>query len=331
MEPTYSMSAYAVFVVVGLSALAARGFTSAAAGTALGVAVVGMAFEVSYKVRRHPDRALPHRRALDRVVRRQWLAIALVGTGVSVAFEAAGSAPLGHASPLLRALPIGLVVAATTIYVSSLVDWYWILPKVSGMVGLAPCERTGGERFAGVTKIWFFHRAAATTVVTFVVAGVPGYMAGSTGGHGGASAAWVVLGSALAIGYNSVNNGLTTTFRYAFNPRIFVGDIIRVRPNVEDAQAVDAYVVDVSIQGFRYQVMRDGVAETALFADRGTLVSIDQIARTMRSPTPHAACKRVGQCQAINWYCFRNPNASTIGHGDAAEPVAYEEAANPAP
>jgi hypothetical protein len=178
MEPRISMSVYAIVVATALSALAARGFGFPAAAIAAGIAITAATSEMTYR--------------------------------------SASERPLAHAPAIAQALIVGVTVASCAVYVSSLVDWYWILPKVSGMIGLAPCERAGGERFAAVTKMWFFHRAAATTIVTFVLAGVPGYMAGR-GAGGAEGAGWAVLGSALAIGYNSVNSGLTAAFRYAFN------------------------------------------------------------------------------------------------------------------
>jgi hypothetical protein len=317
------MSSYAVVVALGLAALAARGFGLTAVGIAVGVLLVGAGFDVTYRTRRREDRVLSHRRTLDWIVRRQWLGIAVFGSGVGAALQSVDAAPLQHAPPVVQALTVGLVVAATTIYVSSLIDWYWVLPKISGMVGLAPCERTGGERFAGVTKIWFFHRATATTIVTFVLAGVPGYMAGSTGGHSAVSTGWVVLGSALAIGYNSVNTGLTAAFRYAFNPRFHVGDIIRVRADPEDSTMQDAYVADVSIQGLKYKLPPDESEATPKFADKGLLLPMDAIGRTNRARQPQAPCKDIEHCRAVNWYCFRNPNASTIADSDESPPVPY--------
>jgi hypothetical protein len=316
------MSAFVVFVVVGLAGLAARGFGATTVSIALGVFVTGIALELSYRVRRSPQRIMDHRRKLDTVVRVQLLAIVIAGVVATVGFGAFESAPLEHAIPVVQAMIVGIVIASTAIYVSSLVDWYWVLPKVSGMVGLAPCERTGGERFAGVTKLWFFHRAAATTVVTFVLAGVPGYLA-STSDGGTVSTGWVVLGSALAIGYNSVNSGLTAAFRYSFNPRFFVGDVIRVRANPEDAELCDAYVVDVSIQGAKFKVLPGAAPSKAKFVDKGSLLPIAEIDRTNRTRDPHRACDHAEACRAMNWYCFRNPNAHAGGDSDEARPVPY--------
>ena len=322
MEPKYSMTAYIVCLGVGLTALAARGFGLTVAAIAAGILLVGLAFEVSYRARRHEQRVLGPRRALDRIVRRQWLGIGIFGCAIGGTLQVAGVAPLDRTHDVLQALTVGLVVAASAIYVSSLVDWYWVLPKIAGMVGLAPCERAGGDHFAGVTKVWFFHRAAATTIVTFVLAAVPGYMAGATGAKGAASTGWVVLGAALAIGYNSVNNGLTPAFRNAFNPRFIVGDIIRVRADPEDRKLQDAYVVDVSIAGLKYK-LKSALSDPAAFTHRGTLLPMEAIARTSHARHAKPVCPNVGQCRAVNWYCFRNGNANGRSGSDESAPLPY--------
>lgn len=322
MEPRYSMTAYSVLVIASLGALSARGFTATAVAIALGVCGVGAALDASYLLRRKGDRALGHRRRLDRVVRLQWIGIGALGGCLSIAIGQVDPPPLAHAVAVVQTIVMGIAIASPTIYVSSLVDWYWVLPKVSGMVGPAPCERTGGEGFAGVTKVWLFHRAAATTVVTFVLAGVPGYMA-TTAGEGSEGAGWVILGSALAIGFNSVNNGLTLAFRYAFNPRLFVGDIVRVRANPEDAELKDAYVVDASIQGLKYKLIEDVATRDPCFRDKGELLPIDRIATTGRARDPGAPCPSVERCRAANWYCFRNCGAHDLKVSDASPPISW--------
>lgn len=317
------MTAYAVVVVIALAALSARGFTGAAEWVAAGLFVVGAGFELAYLVRRKGDRVMPHRRRLDNVVRAQWCGIAAVGVAVAAAFHAAGYAPLSEAATFVQTLVIGVVVAAPTIYVSSLVDWYWILPKVSGMTGLAPCERPAEERWAGVTGIWFFHRAVATAVVTGVLAAVPGYMAGSTSAGGAASAGWVLLGSALAIGYNSVNTGLRTAFAYAFNPPVHVGDIIRVRDEPEDREMKNAYVVDVSVQGLKYKLVPAGPVPKPRFSQKGRPLSMEEVGKARRVSEPRPPCNGMERCQAINWYCLRNAQANGTVDEDGGEPVSW--------
>jgi hypothetical protein len=321
------MTAYALIVITASGAIAARGFPATALGLSIGLLAVGAALEASYLVRRRSDRVLSHRRGLDRVVRAQWIGIGVLGSLIAVAVGHIDPPPLAHTAEFVQTLVVGVAIAVPAIYVSSIVDWYWVLPKVSGMAGVAPCERVGGEGFAGVTKIWLFHRAAATAIVTVVLAAVPGYMAGTTG-DGSESAAWVILGSALAIGYNSVNTGLTTAFRYAFNPELYVGDIIRVRADPEDAGLKDAYVVDVSIQGLKYKLVEDALRGEPCFLAKGEPLRIDDIATTRRSRQPRPPCPSVASCQAANWYCFRNPNAHVARASDAVAPLPWEPTAS---
>lgn len=311
MEPRYSMTAYAIVIGVALVLLSVRGFALAAAGIAVGIVAIGLALDASYIVRRQTDRLLDHRRNLDRIVRTQWAGIALTGLAAAGLSSMTDWTPLADAGTLVAAIVIGLAVAAPAVYVSSLVDWYWILPKIAGMIGLAPCERTGGRMYAGVTKIWLFHRAAATTIVTFVLAGVPGFMA-TTASGGPEGSAWVILGSALAIGFNSVNDGITQAFRYALNPKICVGDVVRVRVNPEDSGLQDAYVADVSIHGLKYKPIAELSAGDPRFVDEGELMHNHEIERTRRSPGAAPPCAGIGSCRAVNWYCFRNPVANDV-------------------
>lgn len=109
------MSAYAVVVVVALAALAVRGFEATAAAVGVGIVVVGGAFDLSYLIRRRADRALPHRRALDRVVRWQWLGIGLAGLGAAITLSAIGP-PLEHPPRIVQTLIVGLSVAAPAIF-----------------------------------------------------------------------------------------------------------------------------------------------------------------------------------------------------------------------
>ncbi len=322
MEPRYSMTAYSVAIGVALVLLSARGFAVAAAGIAVGVLVIALALEASYMVRRQADRVLDHRRNLDRVVRAQWAGIALVGLAVAGLGAMTEASPLSDAGALLATAVVGLAVAAPAVYVSSLVDWYWILPKIAGMVGEAPCERTGGKMYAGVTKIWLFHRAAATTIVTFVLAGVPGFMATTTS-DGTEGSAWVILGSALAIGFNSVNDGITQAFRYAFNPRIYVGDVIRVRTDPEKAELHDAYVVDVSIHGLKYKPIAAVPANDPRFLDEGELMHNHEIERIRRSSGAAPPCPGIGSCRAVNWHCFRNPVANDLSASGDVRPCPW--------
>jgi len=315
MEPRYWMTGYAVLFVAALLALAARGFAVAAGVLALAIFLFGATFDVIYVRRRQAERLHWARRRLDRIVRRQLAAIAVLGIAIAATSAATGYAPLRDAAPSVQAIVIGVLVGVATIYISSLLDWYWIVPRVSGTVGPAPCELSGQERWAGLTNFWFFHRAVATSVVIGVLAGVPAFIAGHSGSDG---TAWALLGSALAVGYSSVNTGVRTALSFAFNSPVHVGDIIRVRADPEDDHLQDAYVVDVSIQGLKYTLLardpEDPVRDPqgpVQFAQKGTQLSMEEVLKVRRVRGADSPCRNGQGCQAVNWYCHRNPMANT--------------------
>ena len=312
MEPRYSLSAYAVVVVVSILGLELRGFDIAGAAFGGGLVLFALGLDLTYVRVRRPERLFEPRGRLDRVVRRQLASIVASTTIITSVFVATDAAPLNHAPSLVKALIIGLPIAIGAIYASSLVDWYWILPKVSGLAGPAPCEEPGQERWAGLTNLWLFHRSAATTIVTAVIAGVPGYLAG-TSHNGAAGTAYALVGSALAIGYNSVTSGIKQAFFYAFNTTVQVGDVITVRADPADAELQPAYVVDVSVQGLKYKTLRRESNELPLFLKKGFQMPFEEVKAltpNRRVENPGVLCPGPDQCQAINWYCHRNPLAN---------------------
>jgi hypothetical protein len=307
------MTGYTVLLVVALLALAARGFALAAGVIALGVFAFGAGMDAVYVRRRLATRLMAPRRRLDRIVRRQLLVIGALGIAVVAVGEATGYDPLHHVAASVKAIVIGAVVGVATVYVSSLLDWYWVMPKVSGTTGPAPCEHSGNERWAGVTDIWFFHRAVSTSVVIGILAGVPAYIAGHSGSDG---TAWALLGAALAVGYSSVNTGVRVALSFAFNAPIHVGDIIRVRADPEDPYLQDAYVVDVSIQGLKYMLVGRDDAGPPKFTNKGEQLSMEELLKIRRNRKARSPCPSAAQCQAINWYCHRNPLANTRSDPD---------------
>jgi hypothetical protein len=322
VEPRYSMTTYTVLLLVALALLALRGFTTATGAVGGGILLWGASLDLAYVRRRKPERLRAHRVELDHVVRWQLLAIGVGGVALAVALSATGFAPLDHVGRLVKALIIGLTAAVGTIYASSLVDWYWILPKVSGVLGPAPCEAPGQERWAGVTNVWLFHRAVATFTVMGVLAGVPAYMAG-TSHSGSLTVVWAFVSLTLTVAYSRLNEGVLTAFSHALNAVIEVGDTVRVREDLEDAQLTDAYVVDMSVQGLKYVTLPP--AQPPRFTLKGVLLRWSVADKVRRVPAQHPPCLDPDHCQAVNWYCHRNPRAHGRIKADAetgAAPIA---------
>jgi hypothetical protein len=329
MEPKYSMTAYAIAISASVIGLGLRGFPLSALGLALGVALWGLSLYALYRLsaraaarRLKGRRRLSHRIALDRVVLGQLAAITVVGVATVLVCETGDFAPAADSSVILQAFVLGAAVIATTVYLSALIDWFWVLPKISGLTREPPCVRPGGQRWEGVTGVWLAHRAIATIIVTVVLAAIPGWLAAKSGRGGTESAAWVVLGTVLGIGFNSISGNSLIALRQAWNPRIRVGDTVLLRPKLTD-ELKRAFVIDVSVQGFKYRVPADQIGEPA-FHGKGKQVPA-QVAAEMDPEDDEASaaaiCPSLEECRAIYWYCCRNAEAHGRSDDESSVPV----------
>ncbi len=120
---------------------------------------------------------------------------------------------------------LGAVVIGTlAIFLSSLVDWWWILPRVSGILRPAPCQCTTGESWAGVTSIWLFHRGLATVVVSGALTAIPAYMAYTSTGH--TATAYTVAAGVFAGTLAGFFSGALVALAQSFSPKVRLGDIM---------------------------------------------------------------------------------------------------------
>lgn len=63
----------------------------------------------------------------------------------------------------VAALLTGLAVMFTIILLSSFVDWYYIRPRIDGIVWLRPpCRSSREDRWKRVTRRWYLHRGLAS-------------------------------------------------------------------------------------------------------------------------------------------------------------------------
>jgi len=319
MQPKVWMTVFATFECGFLLLLAATGRDQAAIVTALGWSAACAAFALVYKLRqRRSKRPLPtHRRALDRVVLAQWaLAPAFVGLVVAL-FDVDILRDTGR---FLDAATVASVVAGLGIYVSAAVDWYLILPSVSGIVRAAPCQAPGRERWATLSKLWFFHRGAATIVVILCIVGLFAYMAATAGQAGHDSEQLVWLGAIALVGavfYRYQHRALTALWWGLRAPR-HVGDIV----TLEDGSL--AYIVDLAVQGANYmRLNNDRTYSGAKFPyKKDDDVPLEFISRLkphnppgsteLRAPCSESSrdCSPAAEwCSGVNWYCRCNPDA----------------------
>ena len=161
-----------------------------------------------------------------------------------------------HGSPdkgpaVLAMMLIGFA-AAELVYLSGLIDWFYVRPHLRGVKG-AVCVTSMKEWWRGVTKVWLIHRMLAT------LGGVAAAVAVVTL----AANAWVKpvddLAAGAIAGVATVLAGYYLTraaplVAIASNPPVQVGDVIQIAEeyNVHEAGKLREYfVVDISLEGVK--------------------------------------------------------------------------------
>jgi hypothetical protein len=318
MEPKRSMSVFAAVVVLAIALLAMADFATAAVWTSIGLAVLaGLCFAESRRLLARggrADRTVPsHRARLDKIVLGQWVGASVLGAAAGLACMTYDFAPLAETNRFVDTLIVGVTVGAISVFFSSLIDWYVILPKISGLAGPAPCECAGGSHWKYTTSIWYFHRAAATALIYLAATGVPSYMGGTAKGSG--IVAWGIVAVIVATAGGYFFRAMFLAGWYAFNPPILVGDQIFVNVAEEGDGDVAvrrhrAYVLDVSLQGAKYKILHEGRYAGKSFVDKDDGNVPNHKLPEVKAPRKDSEplCGK-DHCTGVNWYCRFNAKA----------------------
>jgi hypothetical protein len=146
------------------------------------------------------------------------------------------------------ALAIDAATLFMLITVSSLIDWYYIRPRIDGVVCAPPCRSSGSERWKLPTRWWFLHRGLAALayigfalVVAFVImlmlAREHKTAAAVVGGVGG-------LAGLLLIFAGSYRTQIPAVSRFVLSPAYCLRDDISYRM---EGEAERAYVLHVAM------------------------------------------------------------------------------------
>lgn len=125
-----------------------------------------------------------------------------------------------------------LFIGAATLFVlivcSSVIDWYYIRPRIDGVVRTPPCQSSGSDTWKGPTRWWYLHRGIATLaymgyallvalVVMLMLVRVHPAAAGVIGGVGG-------LAGLLLIFAGNYRAQLPTVAQFVLSPAYCLGD-----------------------------------------------------------------------------------------------------------
>jgi hypothetical protein len=198
------------------------------------------------------------------------------------------------------------VLAATMfllMYLSSLVDWCYVLPRLRGGTGRRPCTDSLDPYWRQLTRTWLLHRLIATIAL----------VAGTIAVVAIAANEWVlglnqVVAAALAAAATVLAGFYLSRLPYAVammvNPPLQVGDKVQLAEAFQlPAVCPNYFVSEVSLEGVKLVELDDG----------------DSRAR----PNPHCSYDRMldltdvhkltpcRECKGVNPFCGRTPSASS--------------------
>ena len=279
----------------------------------------------------------PHRERLDLIVAgdaRAALAAGVIAGALLTAFQI--EPPRSGVAPLT---PVLLAVVASVVYLSSLVDWYVILPRVSGLLGARPCRAHDVEHprfpktWRETTRWWYIHRIVAALVLRF---GLSFAIVLSVGRHLALPHGASVVASAAVGSFAAYLQAVPSAVYQAGHPTLIVGRTVRRRSVQRTSRTITLlrrtlripwlkrrtagalrpreYVYDVALEAVQLAPAwaREGAIPRG--QDGGVAYERDPAKlelRDLRASTPEpadlpfAGCE--GRCSGINWYCIENP------------------------
>lgn len=334
MEPKVAMSWFTVAEVVGLILLGLGGWGIAGMWVGVGISVSCVFLHALYRFQRRGAARMPekfsarrtkvvpkHRVDLDKWVVGQWVTIGFVGGGGAALLEAADAQPFHDVGLAFEVLVIGWVVLWSGIYVSSAIDWYLVMPKVSGISCPGPCERPGEQRWAGITGLWSFHRGVARLLVPGVLIGCPTVIAAITS-SGAAQSICFALAAIFLVYLVDFEVQGKAALNFGLNPKRYVGDVLwLVRESPDSVARLPAYLVDVAGEGAKFKHLdAEGRYTEPKFKrkhdDEGRPIALPDLQD--RHYVDHARPPCEQECTGVNWYCWNNPlaHSQTTTAGD---------------
>lgn len=314
------MSIYALLVVTASVVAALMGVGAVPLIAGAWVILVSGALDANYMRWRRRFQRSSSRSFLDRYAHAQVIGAGPVLLGTGLILTSADWTPFDGAGLLAKVVVTCLAAAVTVILLSSHIDWFWILPRVSGVVSNAPCETAGAEQWTYVTAHWLFHRLMAELLVSACIIAAPAYLAAVT--HGGyqvlATVILVLLTSAIALRERYVVPAIVG----AGDPAAKVGEVVRIRHEIDERDVWSwAYVVDISIKGAKVILLSDdGLYRGPAFARKADylLVSNDTLQGARRQDGALQCGTPERSCSGVNWYCRCNPRAHIQSLPDAS-------------
>lgn len=232
----------------------------------------------------------------------------MAGPLVVVGLATDGNGFIGHGDKDVAVLAM-LLIAAVTVYLmflSTLVDWSYIRPRLRGNYG-SICATSMRGQWRLVTQVWIVHRSVVTLAV---IGGVTALAAISAN-------TWVepidetVAGAIAAVATIIVGFYLTRLapmLAIAMNPPLQVGDVVEIAEEFrvhQPGRLREYFVVDVAREGVKLLRLEAGdqISREGPDADRthDRMVDVLEVARLLRGRRPMSPCPDT--CQMLTEEC----------------------------
>lgn len=209
----------------------------------------------------------------------------------------------------VQAMAVLVAVAVGSLYVSSLVDWCYVLPRMRGELGDdMPCQQSMARRWAKLTCLWLLHRLAAILLFVFALSATVTIAAIEWLGFSDPLGAAIGAAATLFAGFYL--RRAATVIAFVNNPPVHVGDKVVLADEPEHSPFPDSsyYVVDVSVEGVRLLLLADddAMVEPDSPREHDRLLDVEAAFALVRARRRFGACSRE-RCNGVNPYCPRAP------------------------
>jgi hypothetical protein len=206
----------------------------------------------------------------------------------------------GFSASEVEALLIAAAMLFAIILVSSLIDWYYVRPRLDGVVGAPPCRSSDWGARKRLTRRWYLHRGIATLSFFgfgFVVALVVMLMlvrehpaaAGVVGGVGGIASLFLIFAS-------TYRSQIPVVAKWALSPAFVLGDDLSYEAH---KWAGRGYVLHVAVPVVKLVPLDENGRRTEVpFVERKNT----DLAEADLEPRRSVAC--AGGCVKLNPECL---------------------------
>jgi hypothetical protein len=210
---------------------------------------------------------------------------------------------------------VSVTLVAGVVFTSSLADWYWILPRLSGLGSWPrPCQvevPKDEHNWRFLTQFWYGHRLLAEFVGVATFPATAEYIAATDDHH---RALWQTLAAVFAIGASVFIASWLKAWGNVQSPPVTVGSLIGVARISWHPLTRLLYAVDVDLRGVQCMLVDEARHHLDGELDPKTAFATKKETTSIKSDEPvdpkrdyEPPCRH--HCTGINWYCSNNPRA----------------------